>query len=196
MGATVTAVILAGGRGERMGGVDKGLQALRGRSLVEWVLEVIEPQVDELVITANRNLVRYLEFGYPVLQDRIRDFAGPLAGLHAGLTEARSQLTIAVPCDIPLLPADLVSRLLTALQRADAEAAVARTGQRPHSAICLCKTSLVHRLAEFIQNGGRKVADWHATLNLVYVDFDEQPGQFRNINTLEELRDVESFVRC
>jgi len=104
MATTITATILAGGRGKRMGETDKGLQPLRDRSLVEWVLECIDPQVDELLIIANRNLERYLEFGYPVLSDRIADFAGPLAGLHAGLSQARSELVLAVPCDTPLLP--------------------------------------------------------------------------------------------
>ena len=89
---SVTAVVLAGGRGTRMGETDKGLQPLRGRSLVEWVLQCIDPQVDELLIIANRNLERYLDFGYPVLSDRIPDFAGPLAGLHAGLSQARTDL--------------------------------------------------------------------------------------------------------
>ena len=192
---TVTAVILAGGRGQRMGEVDKGLQPLRGRGLVEWVLERVDPQVDELLIIANRNLERYLELGYPVLRDRIPDFAGPLAGLHAGLTQARSELVIAVPCDMPLLPEDLVSRLQAALQQANADAAVARTADRVHSVICLCKVSLVDQLAAFIDSGGRKVGDWHATLNVVYVNFDEQPERFRNINTVDELRDLESFVR-
>lgn len=192
---TVTAVILAGGRGQRMGEADKGLQLLRGRGLVEWVLECIDPQVDELLIIANRNLERYLALGYPVLRDRMPDFAGPLAGLHAGLTQARSQLVIAVPCDTPLLPDDLVSRLQAALQQANADAAVARTAERVHSVICLCKVSLVDHLAAFMESGGRKVGDWHATLNVVYVDFDERPERFRNVNTMDELRDLESFIR-
>jgi molybdenum cofactor guanylyltransferase len=192
---TVTAVILAGGRGQRMGAADKGLQPLRGRGLVEWVLDCIDPQVDELLIIANRNLSRYLELGYPVLQDRIPDFAGPLAGLHAGLMQARSELVIAVPCDTPLLPADLVPRLLWALQQADADAAVARTASQAHPVICLCKASLAGQLADFIDRGGRKVGEWQATLKLVYVDFDREAERFRNVNTLEELRELESFVR-
>jgi molybdopterin-guanine dinucleotide biosynthesis protein A len=195
MASTITAVILAGGRGKRMGETDKGLQPLRGRSLVEWVLECIDPQVDDLLIIANRNLERYLEFGYPVLSDRIPDFAGPLAGLHAGLSQARSELVIAVPCDTPLLPDDLVARLVQALQQTNADAAVARTAERAHSVICLCRVSLGDQLAAFIDGGGRKVADWHAALNVVYVDFDEQVERFRNVNTLDDLRDLESFVR-
>ncbi len=195
MATTITAVILAGGRGKRMGETDKGLQPLRDRSLVEWVLECIDPQVDELLIIANRNLERYLEFGYPVLSDRIADFAGPLAGLHAGLSQARSELVLAVPCDTPLLPDDLVARLMQALQQANADAAVARTAERPHSVICLCKVSLGEQLAAFMEKGGRKVGDWQATLNVVFVDFDEQAERFRNVNTLDDLRDLESFVR-
>ena len=195
MSTSVTAVILAGGRGQRMGEADKGLQSLRGRSLVEWVLERIDPQVDELLIVANRNLERYLELGYPVLRDRIPNFAGPLAGLHAGIEQARSELVIAVPCDAPLLPEDLVPRLLEALQRAGADAAVARTAQHVHSVVCLCRVSLLDNLAAFMDSGGRKVSDWHASLNVVYVDFDEAPERFRNINTVDDLRDLEAFVR-
>jgi molybdenum cofactor guanylyltransferase len=195
MATTITAVILAGGRGKRMGEADKGLQPLRGRGLVEWVLECIDPQVDELLIIANRNLERYLELGYPVLSDRIPNFAGPLAGLHAGLSQARSELVLAVPCDTPLLPDDLVARLSRALQSANADAAVARTAERAHSVICLCKVSLSDHLAAFIDGGGRKVGDWQATLKVVYVDFDAEPERFRNVNTLDDLRDLESFVR-
>jgi len=195
MARTITAVILAGGRGQRMGEADKGLQPLRGRSLVQWVLECIDPQVDELLIIANRNFERYLDFGYPVLSDRIPDFAGPLAGLHAGLLQARSELILAVPCDTPLLPDDLVERLVHALEQANADAAVARTAKRAHSVIFLCKVSLGDQLAAFIDDGGRKVGDWHATLNVIYVDFDEHAQRFRNVNTLDDLRDLESFVR-
>jgi len=195
MATTVTAVILAGGRGQRMGEVDKGLQPLRGRGLVEWVLERIDPQVDELLIIANRNLERYLELGYPVVRDRIPDFAGPLAGLHTGLTQSRTELVLVVPCDTPLLPDDLVSRLQEALQTADADAAVARTDQRAHAVICLCKVTLVEHLGRFIDGGGRTVGEWQASLNVVYVDFDEHPERFRNVNTLDDLRDLESFIR-
>jgi molybdopterin-guanine dinucleotide biosynthesis protein A len=130
-----------------------------------------------------------------VLRDRIPDFAGPLAGLRAGIEQARSELVIAVPCDAPLLPANLVARLLEALESADADAAVARTEQRVHSVICLCRASLLDHLAAFMDRGGRKVSDWHASLNVVYVDFDEAPERFRNINTVEDLRSLEAFVR-
>ena len=183
----VTGLVLSGGRGSRMGGIDKGLQPFRGRPLVEWVIERIEPQVADLVVNANRNLDRYLAFGHPVLTDRIGDFAGPLAGLHAALSHARSGLVVTVPCDCPFLPTELVSRLSAALAAKDAEVAVARTTARAHPVFCLCRVSLLDHLAEFLAGGGRKVDSWYASLRVVEVSFDDQPGAFRNFNTLEDL---------
>jgi molybdopterin-guanine dinucleotide biosynthesis protein A len=196
MATTVTAVILAGGRARRMGEVDKGLQRLSGRNLIEWVLQCIDPQVDEVLIVANRNLERYLELGYPVLRDRIPDFAGPLAGLHAGFEQARSELVLCVPCDTPLLPETLVQRLVESLEQSGADAAVARTTEHVHSVICLCRASLVEGLSQFITQGGRGVAEWHDTLHTTYVDFNEEAERFRNVNTLDDLRALESFVRA
>jgi molybdopterin-guanine dinucleotide biosynthesis protein A len=171
-----------------MGGIDKGLQPFRGRPLVEWVIERIEPQVADLLVNANRNLDRYLAFGHPVLTDRIGDFAGPLAGLHAALGQARSGLVVTVPCDCPFLPTELVSRLSAALAAKDAEVAVARTTARAHPVFCLCRVSLLNHLAEFLAGGGRKVDSWYASLRVVEVSFDDQPEAFHNFNTLEELR--------
>jgi molybdopterin-guanine dinucleotide biosynthesis protein A len=184
----VTGLVLSGGRGSRMGGIDKGLQPFRGRPLVEWVIERIEPQVAEVLVNANRNLDRYLAFGHPVLTDRIGDFAGPLAGLHAALSQARSGLVVTVPCDCPFLPAELVHRLSIALASEDAEVAVARTAQRAHPVFCLCRVSLLDHIAEFLAGGGRKVDSWYASLHVVEVSFDDQPEAFRNFNTLEDLQ--------
>jgi len=183
----VTGLVLSGGRGSRMGGMDKGLQPFRGRPLVEWVIERIEPQVADLLVNANRNLDRYLAFGHPVLTDRIGDFAGPLAGLHAALSQARSGLVVTVPCDSPFLPTELVSRLSAALAAKDAEVAVARTTARAHPVFCLCRVSLLDHLAEFLAGGGRKVDSWYSSLRVVEVSFDDQPEAFRNFNTLEDL---------
>src|SRR6476620_364873 len=105
----ITGVVLAGGLGRRMGGVDKGLQVLRGKPMVQWVIERFAPQVDELLVNANQNLDSYAAFGFRVIPDEIGDFAGPLAGLHRGLTEARHSLIATAPCDSPFLPADLVA---------------------------------------------------------------------------------------
>lgn len=191
MPATVTGLILSGGAGSRMGGVDKGLQPFRGRTLVEWVIERLEPQVAEVLISANRNLDRYLAFGHPVLTDRKGGFAGPLAGVHAGLGQARSELLMVAPCDSPLLPADLVQRMVTALERDDAEVAVARTSERAHPVFCLCQVTLLDHLTAFFEGGGRKVEAWYSSLRVTQVDFDDQADAFRNINTLEELAALE-----
>ena len=189
--ADITGVILAGGQGRRMGGVDKGLQNLNGRPLVQWVLERLAPQVGAVLINANQNLARYGEFGCPVLPDRIPDFAGPLAGLHAALAHAPSPLLVTVPCDSPFLPADLVLRLHAALQAQHADLAVPRTGDRAHRAFCLTRREMLPRLDAFLASGERKVGLWHASLKVAEVPFDDDADAFRNINTPEELAHCE-----
>ncbi len=188
---SVTGVILSGGRGTRMGGMDKGLVPFRGRTLVEWVVDWIEPQVAEVLISANQNLDRYLAFGHPVLTDRVTGFAGPLAGLHAGLWLARSDLVITVPCDSPFLPADMVQRMTQALTDSHADLAVAKTGDQRHPVFCLCRASALANLTAFLEAGGRKVDAWHAALSVCEVAFDDHAGGLLNINTLEQLHALE-----
>jgi molybdopterin-guanine dinucleotide biosynthesis protein A len=183
----ITGVILAGGLGRRMGGIDKGLQELRGRPMVAWVVERLAPQVDEVLINANQNGERYAEFGHRVVPDQIPDFAGPLAGLHAALSAAAHPLVATAPCDSPFLPADLISRLFSALTATDADLAVARTFDQPHPVFCLCKREVLPHLTEFLENGGRKIDRWYATLKVVEVAFDDEAEAFENINTREEL---------
>lgn len=183
----ITGLVLAGGMGRRMGGVDKGLLELRGRPLVAWVVERLRPQVDSLLINANQNRERYAGFGCPVVPDQIPDFAGPLAGLHAALSAASTPLVATAPCDSPFLPEDLVSRLFSALTAAGAEIAVARTFDQPHPVFCLCRRELLPHLAAFLAGGGRKFERWYATLKVVEVPFDDEAGAFENINTREEL---------
>jgi molybdopterin-guanine dinucleotide biosynthesis protein A len=183
--SAVSGVVLAGGQGRRMGGVDKGLQPLRGKPMVGWVLARFRSQVDEILINANQNLEIYGAFGYRVVRDEIGGFAGPLAGLHAGLSAATYPLVATVPCDSPFLPADLVSRLKDALGEKDL--AVARTGEQPHPVFVLLKTSLRRNLETFLTQGGRKIDAWYASLDTVEVPFDDEADAFRNINTLEEL---------
>lgn len=185
---SVTGVILAGGQGRRMGGVDKGLQELQGRSMAAWVAERLAPQVDELLINANRNTERYAEFGYRVVADRIPDFAGPLAGLHAALSAATHPWVATAPCDSPFLPPDLVSRLASAMQAAHADLAVARTFDQPHPVFCLCKREVLPHLTDYLQSGERKFDRWYATLKTVEVPFDDVASAFENINTREELQ--------
>lgn len=185
--ARITGVILAGGRGRRMGSVDKGLQELCGRPLVAWVIERFGPQVDELLINTNRNGDCYAVFGHRVLADRIPDFAGPLAGLHAALTAATHSLLATVPCDAPFLPGDLVLRLLQALTTSGADLAVARTFDQPQPVFCLCRRDLLPRLTAFLAAGGRQPGLWYQTLAAIEVAFDDQAEAFRNINTEDDL---------
>jgi molybdopterin-guanine dinucleotide biosynthesis protein A len=187
----VTGVILAGGLGRRMGRVDKGLQLLRGKPMVQWVIDRFAPQVDELLVNANQNLESYARFGYRVIPDRVSGFAGPLAGLHRGLTEARFALVATVPCDSPFLPRDLVSRLRAGLVAQAAEIAVAKTGDQPHPVFCLCRRQVLPSLADFLAAGGRKIDAWYANLKVAEVTFDDEASAFSNVNTLEELREIE-----
>ncbi len=183
----ITGVILAGGLGRRMGGIDKGLQELRSRPMVQWVIERLAPQVDELLINANQNGERYAIFGYRVVPDQIPDFAGPLAGLHAALSAATTPLVATAPCDSPFLPADLIKRLQAALVSEHADLSVARTFDQAHPVFCLCKRDVLPHLTEFLHSGGRKIDRWYSTLKVVEVAFDDQVAAFENINTREEL---------
>ena len=182
---SVTGIVLAGGQGRRMGGVDKGLQALRGKPMIEWVLERLKPQVAEVIVNANQNIDKYEAYAHRVVRDEIGGFAGPLAGLHAGLKFARHPIVVTVPCDSPFLPADLVGRLQAAL--GENHLAVAKTGEQPHPVFSLMKRDVRESLEAFLAQGGRKIDAWYAALKVVEVNFDDEADAFRNINTLEEL---------
>ena len=182
----VTGVLLAGGQGRRMGMVDKGLQLLHGKPMVAAVLARFAPQVDEVLINANQNLQAYKALGHRVVPDAIGGFAGPLAGLHAGLGAASHPLVLTAPCDSPFLPLDLCSRLKHAMRENDL--AVAKTGNQPHPVFALVRRHCLESLEAFLAQGGRKIDAWYAALKVVEVGFDDEADAFRNINTLEELK--------
>jgi molybdenum cofactor guanylyltransferase len=186
----VTGLVLAGGQGRRMGSVDKGLVLLQGRPLVRHVIERFAPQVDEILINANRSIAEYEALGHPVIRDHIEGFAGPLAGLHAGLMHAEHPLVATVPCDSPFLPFDLVSRLSESLESEKADLAVARTHDQPHPVFALVRRSVLPHLARFLGGGGRKIDAWYASLKNVEVRFDDEADAFRNINTAAELEEA------
>jgi len=183
----ITGVILAGGLGRRMGGVDKGLQLLAGRPLVRHVVDRLAPQVDTVLINANRSQAEYGALGYPVLADEIPDFAGPLAGLHAALCAARTPLVLTVPCDSPYLPPDLAARLYASLVASGADLAIVRADGRLHPVFCLARMHLQAPLAAYLEQGGRRVAGWCSEMGACEVNFDDQPLAFRNFNTLDDL---------
>jgi molybdenum cofactor guanylyltransferase len=191
MSNQITGLILAGGRGSRMGETDKGLQMFRGKAMVEHVLERFAPQVDETIINANRNLSSYATYGHRVVADGIEGFAGPLAGLHIGMQAASSALIATAPCDSPFLPLNLIARLYDALLAEDADLAVAKTFDQAHPVFCLTKTALEPHLREFLHSGQRKIDKWYASLSVVEVQFDDNCDAFANINTVNELRQLE-----
>jgi molybdopterin-guanine dinucleotide biosynthesis protein A len=186
----ITGVVLAGGQGSRMGGVDKGLQEFRGRPMVAHALERLAPQVDEILINANRNADAYARFGHRVIADEIAGFAGPLAGFERGLAHAAGDLVVTVPCDSPFLPPDLVARLRAALEREDAEVAVATTGDQAHPVFCLMRRGVHESLTRFLASGQRKIDRWYPQLRTTLVAFDDEPDAFLNVNTLEELNQL------
>jgi molybdopterin-guanine dinucleotide biosynthesis protein A len=181
-----TGLVLAGGQGRRMGGTDKGLQPLRGRPLIAWTLERFAPQVAEVLVNANRNLGVYAGFGHRVVPDLVAGLAGPLAGLQRGLMEAAHDIVVAVPCDAPRLPADLVARLLQPLQDTGVDVAVAHAGGRLQPVFCAVRKARLPDLTAFLEDGGRKVEAWFDTLRTQPVAFADAAA-FANINTPEEL---------
>ena len=193
--ARVTGVVLAGGQGSRMGGVDKGLQPFRGRPMVAHVLERLAPQVTELLINANRNADEYARFGYRVVADEIEGFAGPLAGFERGLAHATQPLVVTAPCDSPFLPADLVARLHAALLMTGSQLAVAKTGSQAHPVFSLMRRDVHESLGAFLSSGQRKIDKWYAALKVVEVAFDDEADAFLNINTREELSSLEPRVQ-
>lgn len=184
--SAVTGLVLAGGLGRRMGGVDKGLQLLRGKPMVAWVIERLAPQVNTVLINANRNAETYARFATAVVPDRIEGFAGPLAGFHAGLAACPTEFLVAVPCDSPFLPSDLVERLYAAIRTSGADVAVARSGGRLQPVFALLRKDLLPILAATLADGGCKVEAWVASVNSAVADFDDDAA-FANINTLDEL---------
>jgi molybdopterin-guanine dinucleotide biosynthesis protein A len=191
MPASVTGVVLAGGQGSRMGGVDKGLQVFRGKPMVEHVVERFAPQVGELLINANRNAEAYARFGYRVIADEIEGFAGPLAGFERGLAHAGGDFVVTAPCDSPFLAADLVARLRKALDASGAQLAVAKTGDQAHPVFSLMRRSVHGSLRDFLASGQRKIDRWYGALRVVEVAFDDEAEAFLNINTLAELSGLE-----
>jgi len=190
----VSAIILSGGRATRMGGCDKGLVLLHQKPLVLHVVERLQPQVSELMINANREINQYQMLGLPILQDEQPDFIGPLAGFSLGLKLAKHHFLLTVPCDSPLLPDDLVSRLLNKLIAENAEIAVAKSDGDTHPVFSLCKKSVLPSLQDYLSQGGRKVSAWQKSLHYVEVDFSDCSKAFLNINTLETLNDLAATI--
>ena len=198
----ITGVVLAGGRGSRMGGADKGLQPFHGKPLALHALTRLAPQVGRLMVNANRHLADYAAFGAPVWPDTLTDYPGPLAGFLTALEHCHTPFLVTVPCDTPLFPLDLVARLAAALEQQQADLAMAAAVEEDAAGgqlfaqpvFCLMRAQLRESLAHFTRGGGRKIDGWTARHRAAVVTFD-QPGDearaFFNANTLAELHRLE-----
>ena len=200
----ITGLILAGGRGTRMGGIDKGMQNFRGLPLALQTLMRLQLQshpLQEVLINANRNLAAYESLGVPVWPDSIDGYAGPLAGFLTGLERCETPLLLTVPCDTPLFPLDLVERLVQAIHAQDADLAMAAAPEadgavRAQPVFCLMKTDLLESLVQFTQGGGRKIDAWTGQHRCAVVPFDQigdSTHAFANANTLAELQQLEAL---
>ncbi len=194
----ITGLILAGGRGMRMGQVNKGLQTFKNEAMVAHVVRRLSPQVTQLMINVNQDTDQYAQFSDYLVGDVIPDYAGPLAGIHAGLSRCTTDFLVTAPCDSPFLPLNLVEKLAKVLAQEQAQIAVVITAEaetvsqepgtrwQQQPVFCLLRTDLKSNLETFLNNGGRKVSDWYQDLKIVEVEFDNS-ADFRNINTREEL---------
>lgn len=195
-GHEIAGLILAGGRAQRMGGVDKGLIHFRGKPLIEHAINRLQPQVSTLLINANRNQSTYSQFGFPVIADTDTDFAGPLAGFAAGLNSCNTPYLVTIPCDSPLLPMDLVKTLADALELNQAKIAYASSKGSDgkvwaQPVFCLMRKELLHSLEAFLASGERKIDRWFAFEGACTVIFDDE-SVFANANTPEELHQLEN----
>ncbi|SIR33935.1 molybdenum cofactor guanylyltransferase MobA [Shewanella morhuae] len=186
MSSQIDAVILAGGMARRMGGDDKGLVELNGEAMIKHTIDRIKPQVKEILINANRNQTRYAEFGFKVISDEHSGFLGPLAGMIAAMGKTDAEYLLVVPCDCPLLPLDLVPRMLAAIEAEGAELAVASDGEYEQPVVMLLKPSLRDSMKAFLEAGERKVDFWYAKHHFVVASFADQPNAFVNVNTPEQ----------
>ncbi len=192
--ASITGVILSGGRARRMGGQDKGLLSLAGRPLVAYAIQGLRPQVESLIINANRHLDIYENLGHPVVEDAVSGFLGPLVGMLTAMEASNKSYLLTMPCDSPLLPTDYAQLMYTALLRDPAELAVAHDGNRLQPVFTLLKTELQHSMRNYLEQGGRKIDAWFAQHKMALADFSHHPEMFRNINTPEELTLLEDQI--
>ena len=188
----ISAVILAGGRARRMGGEDKGLIELKGRPLLDYIISALRPQVGEILVNANRNLDRYRAFGYPVVEDIMGDYFGPLVGMATGMQATGKPYLLTLPCDSPLVPAQLAAMLYHGMLTEQAELSVAHDGVRMQPVFALLDCQLLPGLLDYLNEGGRKIDTWYAQHRLAQVDFSAVPEAFLNLNAPEDKAELES----
>ena len=190
----ITAVILAGGRARRMHGEDKGLIELLDRPLLDYIIAGLRPQVGSILVNANRNLARYREFGYCVIEDILDNFCGPLAGMATAMQAARTPLLLTLPCDSPFVPVHLVDTLYRAMTATGAEISVAHDGERMQQVHALLRCALLPDLLDYLDNGGRRVDTWYAQHRMALADFSASPEGFLNLNIPQDKQVIEAML--
>jgi molybdopterin-guanine dinucleotide biosynthesis protein A len=180
-----TGIILSGGRGSRAGGADKGLLPWRGQTRIGAVLTAFRPQVDELLISCNRNIERYRDYGVPLVTDQLAGFQGPLAGLAAALQATHTELAALAPCDCPGLPSNLVERLRAPLLAGDVQVSYADDGSRHQYLLAVLRSDCLPALQDYLDSGGRSVRGWYALLHSQVVDCSDMANQLTNLNELD-----------
>jgi molybdopterin-guanine dinucleotide biosynthesis protein A len=191
----ITGLILAGGRAQRMGGIDKGLIPFHHKPLIDATIARLSKQVGPILINANRNITKYASYGYPVIMDETPDFSGPLAGFSAGLKACKTQYLLSAPCDSPMLPLDLVVRLANEMEQGNYQLVYASSKESDgkvwaQPVFCLMRANLQESLDLFLQKGDFKIDRWFHELNSSTVIFDDAQA-FANVNTPEELKALE-----
>ena len=190
----VSGLLLAGGQARRMGGADKGLLMLGGRPLVAWGLQRLAAQVGEVMISANRNHTHYEKLGVPVISDSLSGYAGPLAGMVAGLGKASRGWVLNAPCDSPLLAKDYAARMYAAGESGEFDVVVAHDGKRLQPVFMMLNRQSQPSLEGFLAGGGRKIDLWLGDVSHVKVDFSDHEEMFLNVNTPEDLEEMESRI--
>lgn len=190
-----TGVILAGGKGRRMGGKNKGLLEIKGRRMIEYVLAAIRKQLTHLMINANDDLGLYQSYGCQVVRDELEGFQGPLAGMSAALKRCRTRWLCTVPCDSPLLAEDLLARLHRALADQSGDLAVAHDGERLHPVFCLMRSDLHDHIRRVIDQGERKIEKIFVGIKVSEADFSDKPECFLNVNRPEDLSAMENLLQ-
>jgi len=188
----VLGVVLAGGRATRMGGRDKGLQELNGKPLWQHVADTLSTQVDAIAISANRHIDIYQQSGYPVYQDNLGNYPGPLAGILSVMQQSENEWFLFCPCDTPFIPTCLMERLLR--YRGEAPVVWANDGERDHPTIVLINRALISDLKVYLDAGERRVMIFMRQSGGHSVDFSDQKSAFINVNTTEDLRSIQGNV--
>ncbi len=186
----ITGVILAGGQARRMGGKDKGLVMLNGKPMIEIVINIFKPQTTKLLINANRNHVRYSQYGLELVADELSGFCGPLAGMASALKITKTEYMVTAPCDSPFIPRDLVLRLANSLKSKGVEISVAHDGERIQPVFCMIKKTLLQSLSDYLAAGERKIDHWFKKHDFAIADFSDKPDTFDNINTHDDVENA------